>query len=212
MTDKKNSAFHNFLTVLGVMMCIILIPILIINCTLLIKGYTRKDEVPSIGGIFPMIVLTDSMYPEFSGGDLIICKNQSPEEVEVGDVITFFDPEGNGTTINTHRVLEIVEEDGKIAFRTKGDNNNTADRIAVTGDKLVGVYTGTYIRGAGDVAMFMQSTTGLIVCVLLPIVLLVGYDSLRRYLYNKKHQSDKDQLMAELEELRKMKAEMAEKQ
>ncbi len=212
MTDKKNSAFHNFLTVLGVVLCIILIPILIINCTLLIKGYTRKDEVPSIGGIFPMIVLTDSMYPVFSGGDLIICKDTEPEAVQVGDVITFFDPDGNGTSIVTHRVLEITEEDGGLAFRTKGDNNNTEDRVVVPAQKLVGIYTGTHIPGAGNVAMFMQTTAGLIVCVILPLVLLVGYDSLRRYLYNKKHQSDKDQLMAELEELRKLKAEMAEKE
>ncbi len=211
-TKQKNSAFHNFLTVLGIVMCIILIPILIINCTLLFKGYTQKDEVPSIGGIFPMIVLTDSMYPEFYGGDLIICKNLSPREVEVGDVITFFDPDGNGTSINTHRVLEVLEENGELSFITKGDNNNTADRTPVPSENLVGIYSGTRIPGAGNIAMFMQSTMGLIVCVVLPLVLLIGYDGIRRTIYNKQHQSDKDKLMAELEELRRLKAEMGEKQ
>ncbi len=208
MTDnKKNSLTHKLLTVLGVVLCIILVPILIINCTLLIKGYTNPDKVPSIGGTFPMIVLTDSMYPEFIGGDLIFCKEAEPEEVQVGDVISFFDPDGTGTSVVTHRVLELTEVDGKLGFVTKGDSNNAIDRVAVSSEKLVGIYTGFRIEGAGDVAMFMQSTTGLIVCVLLPLVLLIGYDAIRRSIYNKRHEADKEQLMAELEELRKLKAE-----
>ncbi len=209
-TTEKNSLTHNILTVIGVVMCIILVPILLINCTLLVKGFVNKDEVPSIAGIFPMIVLTDSMYPEFSGGDLIICKTEEPENIQVGDIISYVDPDGNGTSINTHRVLSVNQEESGLTFTTKGDANNAVDRKAVPADALVGIYTGKYIAGAGNVAMFMQTTTGLIVCVVLPMVLLVGYDVLRRKLYEKKHAQDKDALMAELEELRRLKAQSEE--
>ena len=41
------------------------------------------------------------------------------------------------------------------------------------------------IAGAGHIAMFMQSTAGLIICVVLPIILLVGYDLIRRRIYEK---------------------------
>ena len=203
---KKATPMHKVLTIIGAVLCVILIPILIINCTLIVKSFT-SDEVPSVAGNLPLIVLTDSMYPVIESGDLIICHTAEPEEIQVGDVIAFFDPASNGSSIVTHRVIEVTEQDGKIAWRTKGDNNNTEDRLAVTEDKLVAVYEGTRLPGFGNVALFMQTTPGLIVCVVCPLLLLVGYDMIRRRLYEKANQQDTDQLMAELEELRRLKAE-----
>jgi signal peptidase len=196
---------QKILTVIGTVLCIILTPILLINLTLIAKSYIHADEVPSVGGKFPMIVLTDSMYPEIESGDLIICNTAGAEEIAEGDVISFYDPMGNGTSVVTHRVLEIVKEDGKISFRTKGDNNNAEDQVLVPADSLIGIYQ-TRIPKVGHVAMFMQTTTGLIVCVVLPIVLLVGYDVLRRKKYEKTQKQDTDALLAELEALRAMKA------
>ena len=212
MTKEKTPVTHKVLTVVGVVLCVILIPILVINLTLIAKSYINQDEVPSIGGAVPLIVLTDSMYPKIEKGDLIICRTEKPENIKVGDVISFFDPAGNGTTIVTHRVIEIVEVDGEMAWKTQGDNNNTEDRLAVTTDKLVAVWEGTRIPGFGNVALFMQSTPGLIVCVICPILLFVGYDMIRRRLYEKANKQDTDQLLAELEELRRLKAEKEEEQ
>lgn len=156
MEKKKSSATHKILTVLGTILCIILIPILMVNVTLIVKSYTNKELVPSVGGVFPLIVLTDSMYPVIENGDLIICNTASPAEVQVDDVISFFDPAGNGQSIVTHRVVEIlIAEDGSLSFITKGDNNNTEDKTPVPEDSLVGVYK-SRIPGAGNVAMFIQ--------------------------------------------------------
>ena len=190
---------------IGTILCIILTPVLIINLTLIAKSYINQDEVPSVGGWLPLIVLTDSMKPEIDGGDLIICHTIEAEEIKTGDVIAFFDPAGNGTSIVTHRVIEIVEENGELSFRTKGDNNNAEDKLLVSENDLVAIYK-TRIAGAGNVAMFMQSPTGLIVCVVLPIVMLVGYDLIRRKLYERKRDDDTAALMAELEALRAEKA------
>jgi len=206
MTKERTPAMHRILTVIGTVLCIILLPILIINCILIVKSFT-SEEVPNVAGTLPLIVLTDSMYPVIESGDLIICHTEEPENIQTGDVIAFFGPAGNGTTIVTHRVLEVTELDGELAWRTKGDNNNTEDRLLVPADKLVAVYEGTRIPGAGNVALFMQTTHGLILCVVLPIVLLVGYDMIRRRLYEKASKKDTDALLAELEELRRLKAE-----
>lgn len=206
MVKQKTSTAHKILTIAGTVLCIILIPILLINITLIAKSYINKDEVPSIGGTFPLIVLTDSMYPDIKSGDLIICNTAEAEDVKVNDVISFFDPAGNGTSIVTHRVIEIVGEDGEISFRTRGDNNNTEDKELVPTENLVGVYK-MRIAGAGHIAMFMQSTAGLIICVVLPIILLVGYDIIRRRIYEKNNKQDTDALLAELEALRAEKAE-----
>ncbi len=207
-TPQKNSGDtrQKVLTIIGTILCVILLPILIINLTLIVKSYVNSDEIPSLGGIFPMIVLTDSMYPEIASGDLIICNTAEPEEIQAGDVISFFDPMGSGTSVVTHRVLEIVEEDGALSFRTKGDNNNAEDQVLVPEKNLVGIYR-SRIPGAGNIAMFMQTTPGLIVCVICPMLLLIGYDVLRRRKYEKEQKQDTDALLAELEALRALKAE-----
>lgn len=205
MKAKTNTNTSNkALTILGTILCIILVPILALNLTLIAKSYMNEDEVPSVGGYFPLIVLTDSMYPVIESGDLIICHTEDPENVQVGDVISFFDPAGNGTSIVTHRVLEVIE-DGGLKYRTQGDNNNTEDRVLVPEENLVGVYQ-SRIGGAGHIAMFMQSTTGLIICVVLPIILLVTYDVVRRKIYEKNKKDDTDALLKELEALRAEKA------
>lgn len=206
MDNKEKITFtHKIMTIIGSILCVILVPILIINCTLIIKSYVNKEEVPNIGGTFPLIVLTDSMYPEIESGDLIICYQENPENIKEKDIIAFFDPAGNGTSIVSHRVIELVEEDDEIKWRTKGDANNTEDKLLVSQDDLVGVYQ-TRIPAVGNVAIFMQSSTGLIVCVILPIILLVGYDIIRRNMYEKSKKQDMDKLMAELEALKAEKA------
>ena len=197
----KKQKSNPVLTVIGVILCVILLPILVINITLIIRSYTNKDAIPSVGGIFPLIVLTDSMYPEIQSGDLIICRQIEAEDVAVGDVISFFDPAGNGTSVVTHRVIELTEEDGETAFRTRGDANNADDRLAVKAEKLVGIYW-KRIPKAGKVAMFMQTTVGLILCVILPMVLLVAWDMIRSRRFEKSRKQDTEALMKELEALR----------
>ncbi len=209
-TDKKdtasNSVGHKILTVIGVILCVILIPIIIINCTLIVKQFTDKDKVPSVGGIFPMIVLTDSMNGTFDAGSLIICKSADPEDIKAGDIICFYDPEGNGTTTVTHRVVSIeTNEDGTLSFITKGDANNTEDQTPVPESKLLGVYK-FHINGLGSLAMFMQTTPGLIIFVALPVFLLVLYDAIRRRIYERKKDDDTEALVAELEALKAEKA------
>ena len=206
---QKSSVVHKILTVLGAAFCVILIPVLVINVTLIVKGFTNKDAVPSIGGTLPLIVLTDSMLPEIESEDLIICKTVDAEDIKVRDVISFFDPAGNGSSIVTHRVIEIVTEEGELFFRTQGDNNNTPDKKLVPADKIVGLYK-SRIPNAGHVALFMQTTPGLIVCVVVPIILFVAYDMLRRRMYEKGKKDDTNALLAELEALKAEKAKAEE--
>ena len=207
-TEKKHSAGHSVMTVIGAILCIILAPILILNVSLIIRSFVAPDEVPRIGKWLPLVVMTDSMYPEIHSGDLIICQVEDAEDVQVKDIISFFDPAGNGTSVVTHRVMEIKNEDGQISFITQGDANNIADARPGPADKLVGVYH-SRIACMGHLIMFMQTTQGLLLCVVLPIVLLVGYDMIRRRKFDKTKQQDTDALMRELEELRAQKAKQS---
>lgn len=207
---EKTGLAHKLATILGVGISVILLPILIINITLIIRSFANQDEVPSVGGVFPLIVLTDSMYPDIQSGDLIICRTEEPENIREGDVIAFFDPAGNGTSIVTHSVAEITETDGQTAWITRGIANNSDDAVPVPADKLVGVYR-SRIPGLGNVVMFMQTTAGLVICVICPILLLIAWDIFRRRRYEKNKQADTDALLQELEELRAQKAKQTEK-
>ena len=205
--EEKPDRLHKTFTIIGIVMCVILVPILIVNCTLLIKSFINKDEVPDFGGTIPLIVLTDSMYPDIKSGDLIICKTIDPKDVKKDDIISFYDPASKGSAVVTHKVVEVINENGNLSFRTRGINNNTDDRLAVPASKVIAEYTGVRFPGAGNLAIFMQSTAGLIVCVILPILLLVGYDIIRRKIYEKNHGDDVSALKAELEALRAANAE-----
>ena len=208
MKKEKTTVSHKIFTVIGIILCVLLVPMLIMNVTLIVKSYVNPDKVPDVGGYMPMIVLTESMHPTIKGGDLIIIKSAEPEQIKVDDVITYFDPDSSKQSTTTHRVIDIKTVDGKLMFETKGDANPATDGD-IPAEKLVGVYQ-LRIAGMGKVAMFMQTTPGLIVCVVVPLLLLVGYDVLRRRKYEKSKQSDTDALLAELEALKAMAAAKTE--
>ena len=68
-------------------------------------------------------------------------------------------------------------------------------------DKVISRYN-FRIPLIGHVSLFMSTIPGFIVCVLVPLLLLVGYDVVRRKIADKANDADKDALLAELEALR----------
>ncbi|MBR5981218.1 MAG: signal peptidase I, partial [Firmicutes bacterium] len=71
-------------------------------------------------------VLSGSMEPTYHVGSLIYVKNVDPQEIKVGDPITFVLDES--LAVATHRVVEIhTGDDGMLRFKTKGDANDTPD-------------------------------------------------------------------------------------
>jgi signal peptidase len=180
---------------------LILIPILVSNVSLIVQSYTNTEEVPKLSGFSPLIVLTGSMEPAIDSGDLIIVRQIDSADVAVGDIIAFFDPASDSDSIVTHRVTDISSEGDTLAFTTKGDANNVEDSLQVPSENLVGLYY-TKINGFGNVAMFMQTTTGLVVCVVLPLILLVAVDVIRHRQFERQNQQDTAVLLAELEKLK----------
>jgi len=206
MAKEQTTKTQKILTITGTVLCVLLVPILLVNLILIGKSLINKEEVPNVGGYFPLIVLSKSMQDEIMQGDMIICQTIDAEDVKPGDIISFFDPQDKkGSSIVTHRVLSIETVNGKLQFWTAGDNNPDPDTEPIPAENLVGIYK-SRVPGAGSVAIFMQSTEGLIVCVALPIVLLIGYDVIRRRIYEKNNRQDTDALLAELEALRAEKA------
>ena len=192
---------HRIITIVGIVLCAILTPLLIINLILVVQGVFNPDKVPGIAGYKPMMVMTESMEDYILAGDVIIVKEVDPTTLEVGDVITFFDPLGNGTTTVTHRIIDKIEDATGLWFQTQGDNNNTPDKELVEASAVIGIYQ-LRIPYIAHVALFMQTVPGLIVSIFVPLCAFVGYDLLRRNQYEKKKEQDHAELLAELEALR----------
>lgn len=213
--NKKNTNAVNFfknpLNIIGLILCVILIPVLIMNLVLMVKSFVNPDSVPSIGGYSPLIVLTESMDPDIKAGDLIITKSIDKSEIEVGMTVSFFDPNSNSGAVVTHQIIEKIIEDGQVLYRTKGINNNISDRELVPEDNVIGEYTGIRFAGLGSIVLFAQSTWGLVICILI-IVILFGVFILSNYISNKKNvASSTDSSLAEAQaEIQALKEQLAE--
>lgn len=130
---EKKSTASKVSMIIGIVLCVILVPILILNTVLIIKGVGDDRKPPSIFGYVPLTVASPSMYPLFDEGDMIFIKEIDPDEIDIGDVICFFDPAQKGDVVLTHRVVDFVrDENGNIKL---DENGNRQARTA--GDLMI---------------------------------------------------------------------------
>ena len=115
-------------------------------------------------GLMPFTVLSGSMEPVYSAGDLIYVKEVDPFELEEGTIITFMLSED---TIATHRIVEVVpdaEDDTVIRFKTKGDANESEDGGLVHYKNVIGAPIFS-VPKLGYVANFIQEPPGTYVAI-----------------------------------------------
>lgn len=133
-------------------------------CVIIItKENLYPDKVPDVMGYKPFIVLTGSMEPTIKAGDLVIVKEASLEELNKGDIIAFRHTEEDVVLI--HRIAEKETKEGKITLKTKGDNNQSEDRMMVNSENIEGIYLVRFEK-LGAVAMFIRSPEGLAISIL----------------------------------------------
>ena len=147
--------------------------------TLVVFTSDRNDGVAKIFGYMPMTVKTDSMKPEFKANDMIIVKEiDDVYKLKVGDVITFKtnNIEKGKTVYNTHRIVNVINENNRLSFETKGDNNPINDKEKVSSDKVIGKWTGKKLGGVGKALTFLQTKKGFFICILLPLILFFLFE------------------------------------
>lgn len=127
------------------------------------KKITHRLQ-PAVFGYSSAVVVSGSMADTINVNDLVIVKEQS--EYEIGDIISF---ESDGSVV-THRI--VGEENG--AFITKGDANNTEDKNAVSGDKIIG-RVALIVPRVGSVIGFFQTQLGMaLMAAALVIIVFAG--------------------------------------
>ena len=135
---KKVSTIKIIKTVWKVLEKIIMIAIIFISAIIITQNVTDNEK--AFLGFRLFRVQTGSMVPVYNIGDVILVKETDLNKIKIEDDVTYWGTSGvmNGKIV-THRVIDIQkEEDGKLAFHTKGVANPTKDPI-VYGEQINGV-------------------------------------------------------------------------
>jgi signal peptidase len=114
--------------------------------------------LPTAVGGMPLTVLSASMEPAYSPGDLIVVKPTPAQDIQVGEVITYQVRSGDPTRI-THRVIaRSTTAAGTTSFRTQGDANAAPDDQLVTEIQVLGTIW-YHLPGLGWITTVLTGTT-----------------------------------------------------
>ena len=193
---KKGKRVAN--TIINIVLVIAII--LAAVCTYTSYVSTSGNGVPSIFGLRIMSIQTESMYPTMKPGDLIFdTAVKDTSELQVGDIITYWTVIDGERVLNTHRITEIYDGGGYLIFQTKGDNNTIEDSLTVHESEIVGQYNGMKIAGLGKLFDYLQTSTGFLIVVVIPVAIFFLYHLIQFFRVLFEYQSVKNKLLYEKE-------------
>lgn len=142
-------------------LCVVAALILTVAGTV-IYGRITGNAMPMPLGFGIAVVMSGSMEPAISTGDLLIVTRQ--RDYTLGDIIVF----QSGSSAVTHRIVAAQGD----TFITQGDANNTQDP-PITREQIKGAVA-QVIPGAGNVINWIQSPAGTLMVLALAAWLLFG--------------------------------------
>jgi len=172
IVKKEKGKVANIVSTVVLVICILFA----ILCAYTAYTASVGSGVPSIFGIRVFSIQSDSMYPTFEQGDLVIDKKVDDiSTLQVGDIITFWTYINGQKVLNTHRIQEIYPGENYTQFLTKGDYNLVSDTYLVHQNDIVGKYT-THIKGVGTALDFLQTGKGFLICLVVPVAIFFMYE------------------------------------
>ena len=157
---------------------VVLISLIMMIFTL-ISVKTLDQNNRSLFGLKFFIVQSDSMAAtDFDAGDIVISKKVDIRSLKEGDIITFIsqNPENFGETV-THKIRKVTsDKNSDVAFVTYGTTTNTDDSELAT--VVIGKYIG-HIPNLGKFFVFLKTTPGYVICILIPFLLLISAQGIK---------------------------------
>ena len=134
---------------------------------------------------YPLVVVEgNSMLPTLPSGYMVIYRGTHLDKIQNGTIIVF-QSSGTGFSIIdymirpiiVHRVVgQVVQSDGTVYYRTKGDNNQFEDPGLVRSDQVLGEPI-AIVPVIGAVVLFFRSPQGIVFAVAAIVFLYLGkYD------------------------------------
>ena len=175
-----------------------------------VNTFDRSDR--SLFGLKMFIVLSDSMSKtDFDAGDLVLVKEVDPKDLKEGDIIAYTSQNTSnyGETV-THKIRRLTTDDnGAPGFITYGTTTDTDDETVVTYPYVLGKYK-SHIPKVGKFFMFLKTTPGQKVCILIPFLVLILIQGLNCIRLFRRYKYEQEQEMKE--EREKIAEERAENQ
>ncbi len=183
--------------------------------------FDRNDR--NIFGLRFYVVLSDSMSlsennkeqkVHFDAGDIVVIKMvDAPDSFEPGDVISFISQSTSnwGETV-THQIKSVIKSDSGsvMGYVTYGTNTGDVDEAIVEPKYVLGKYTAR-LRGVGHFFSFLKTTPGYIICILIPFLLLIGWQGANTISLFKQYRKEQmADITAEREQMAKEREESAQ--
>ena len=129
-------------------------------------------------------VFSGSMEPQLKVGAVAVTRPVAAEEIQVGDIITFYPPTSEQLT--SHRVT-AVGDGSALNFQTKGDANEDADPFMVPAENVVGKVC-LHLPYFGYAAQFIKTPLGLLLTLCLPGLVIIALETrnIRRVIIEEK--------------------------
>ena len=159
-----------FFAIIDIISVLIIAAAIFVLCIVLM---TTPGKPPQIMGYTVLRITTGSMAPTYGIDTMVIVKDTKASEIQEGDVISFYstDPSLDGA-VNTHRVVEVHEENGARTYVTKGDKNNVVDAYDVEEKYLIGkvVYASKLL---GKLSRLVSNPIVFLPVILIPLAVIL---------------------------------------
>lgn len=158
---------------------LILLGVFLAYYTISVKIYSSRGEK-----FEPLIslytIVSGSMEPNINVYDVVITKKtRSPKEIKKGDVITFISTSSISKNMTiTHRVIDIIETEEGIFYKTKGDNNISPDTAPAPYNNVLGKVI-IRIPWLGRIQTFIATQGGWLLVIVLPAFAIIVSDILK---------------------------------
>lgn len=183
----------------------------------------RENDIANVFGRGFLSVQSQSMSGDsedsFEMGDMVFVKmldDSDRENLVVGDIVTYFDL--TLRAFNTHRIIEVFENDGEMYLITQGDNTPGPDQ-PIRAAEVKAMYLSKW-SGFGDALDYLQSPTGFALFVILPVIIILVFEgillvrnilALNKVKMEEKYALEKEKTTADLEaEKDKIRAQIME--
>ena len=115
-------------------------------------------------------IISPSMTPVINVYDVVVnIRPNNEDDIQVGDIITYkSESSASYGMMITHRVTEITEENGSIAYKTQGDSNSEPDSMLVSYNQIVGKEI-LIIPYIGKLQFLIANKKGWLLLALIPI-------------------------------------------
>lgn len=172
--ENKPKKPNNFRMALGSLGCTVFLLVSLVLCASALVQVLNQGYV-NLGGYSLFRVVTGSMEPTIPVGSLLVCQQTDIGSIAEGDVVCFQSVDtGRFGKVITHRVADVIEQNGETALVTKGDANPVTDGTVVTARNLLGrVVWYSHKGNLGAVILgILGSKMGFLICILLPAMII----------------------------------------